>query len=162
MPVPAVIAAVAANYQFNSDFLVKTVADLSPEEWLKSPSESLNNIAWIVGHCIWTRGRLLDRLNVKWPQPDFDIYGRGNKLPEAGAGPSPEKLLSTWRESCSVLSSALDSVSEDLLAQPSTSGPPSADGKLSGTVGFLAVHETYHLGQASYLRSWLGHKGLMG
>jgi hypothetical protein len=26
----------------------------------------------------------------------------------------------------------------------------------------MAIHETYHVGQASYLRGWLGHKGLMG
>ncbi len=29
-------------------------------------------------------------------------------------------------------------------------------------VNFMAIHETYHLGQASYLRSWLGHKGMTG
>jgi hypothetical protein len=43
-----------------------------------------------------------------------------------------------------------------------TKGPPSSDGKESGIVDFLAIHETYHIGQASYLRGWLGHKGLMG
>jgi hypothetical protein len=26
----------------------------------------------------------------------------------------------------------------------------------------MAYHETYHVGQAAYLRCWLGHKGLMG
>ena len=34
--------------------------------------------------------------------------------------------------------------------------------QVSGIVNFLAIHETYHVGQASYLRGWLGHKGLMG
>ena len=32
----------------------------------------------------------------------------------------------------------------------------------SGVVNFLAIHETYHVGQASYLRGWLRHKGLIG
>lgn len=162
MPIPAVIAAAAQNYQFNSDFLAKTVADLSPEEWLKSPSTKMNHAAWLVGHCIWTRERLLTRLNAPWPQPDLDIFARGSKLADAGSYPSPEKLLSTWRESATVLAAALESVSEDLLGQPATQGPPSADGKISGVVNFLAIHETYHIGQASYLRSWLGKKGLMG
>ena len=26
-------------------------------------------------------------------------------------------------------------------------GPPSADGKLTGIVNFMALHETYHVGQ---------------
>ncbi len=41
-------------------------------------------------------------------------------------------------------------------------GPPSADGKLSGTVNFMALHETYHVGQVAYVRSFLGHAGVMG
>jgi hypothetical protein len=35
-------------------------------------------------------------------------------------------------------------------------GPPSFDGKVSGLVAFLAFHETYHVGQVSYLKKWLG------
>lgn len=34
-------------------------------------------------------------------------------------------------------------------------------GGASGIVNLLAIHETYHLGQASYLRSLLGKKGLI-
>ena len=39
---------------------------------------------------------------------------------------------------------------------------PDADGKLCGTVNFMALHETYHVGQAAYVRSWLGKPGVMG
>jgi len=48
------------------------------------------------------------------------------------------------------------------LATPVTQGPPSADGKLSGVVNFMAFHETYHVGQLAYVRSLLGHTGAMG
>jgi hypothetical protein len=50
MSIPAVVAATAENYRFNSRFLKQTVSDLSPEEWLRRPDEKLNHIAWIVGH----------------------------------------------------------------------------------------------------------------
>jgi len=56
----------------------------------------------------------------------------------------------------------MDSVPAEVLAAAATNGPPSADGKVSGIVNFLAYHETYHVGQASYLRGWLGHPGVMG
>jgi hypothetical protein len=71
-------------------------------------------------------------------------------------------LIEAWCEVSGELDAALNSVSEEVLAQPAKNGPPSADGKESGIVNFLAIHETYHVGQASYLRAWLGHKGLMG
>jgi uncharacterized damage-inducible protein DinB len=162
MPVPAVIAAAAENYRFNSNFLTKMVGDLSPEEWLQRPDGKCNHIAWIVGHVTWTRKQLLGRLSTEWSLPWLGSFARGAKCEDDAAYPSPAVLLDGWREATGVLESALDSVSSDLLAQPATSGPPSADGKISGIVNFLAIHETYHVGQASYLRGWLGHKGLMG
>jgi uncharacterized damage-inducible protein DinB len=122
----------------------------------------MNHIAWIVGHVIWARKALLGRLGTEWTQPWIGQFGRGVKLDKNSDYPAAETLLNSWRESSAVLATALDSVSEETLAQPATKGPPSADGKISGIVAFLAIHETYHLGQASNIRSWLGHKGLMG
>jgi len=162
MPVPAVIASAAENYRFNSDYLSKMVGDLSPDEWLSRPNDNSNHIAWIVGHMIWTRAMLLRRLGKEWTQPWLDGFARGSKLQEPPAYPPKEALLGCWSEVSGILAGALVNVPEDTLAQPSEKGPPSADGKVSGVVNFLAVHETYHLGQASYLRGWLGHKGLMG
>jgi uncharacterized damage-inducible protein DinB len=162
MPVPAVIASAAENYRFNSRFLENSVKDLAPEEWLRRPTETTNHIAWIVGHVAWTRGRLLHFIGTEWRQPALDPFARGVKLGEDSAYPSAEWLLGIWRESASVLTAALENVGEEALARPATQGPPSGDGKISGIVNFLAVHETYHGGQISYLRSWLGHKGLMG
>ena len=163
MPVPAVIAAAAENYRFNSRFLKHSVSDLAPEEWLKRPGENLNHIAWIVGHCAWSRGRLLHYLGVELPQPRFrELFDRGSKLQSDSAYPAPDSLLHAWSESGHALASAFENISEDLLAQPVTKGPPSADGKISGIVHFMAIHETYHGGQIAYLRAWLGHKGMMG
>ncbi len=65
MPVPAIIANSLENYRFNTGLLVRTVSDLAPEEWLRRPEGKGNHIAWIVGHLVWTRGRLLKRLGVE-------------------------------------------------------------------------------------------------
>ncbi len=162
MPVPAVIAAAAENYRFNTGFLEKSVADLAPREWLKRPSETANHLAWIVGHLVYSRKSLLGRLGTEWNQPWLGLFARGVKLEADAAYPTPETLLSAWRETSKLLTGALESVTEEVLAQPAPQGPPSADGKWSGRINFLAIHETYHIGQASYLRRWMGHKGLMG
>jgi uncharacterized damage-inducible protein DinB len=162
MPVPAIIAAAAENYRFNSRFLKQTVGDLKPEEWLKRPGDNLNHIAWIVGHMSLGRSRVLHFMGTEWSQPALEIFGRGKKLMEDSACPSAESLLSTWSEAGHAMAAAFENVSEDLLSHPAPEGPPTLDGKISGIVNFMAIHETYHLGQASYLRGWLGHKGLMG
>lgn len=163
MPVPAVIASAANDYRFNNDFLVNSVKDLSHEEWFKQPNESSNHIAWIVGHVIWTRSRLLARLGTEWSAPWLDLCARGAKLNDSASYPKPDELLTAWRDISGVLANTLENISEEALAQPATQpGPPSPDGKISGIVQFLAWHETYHIGQASYVRGWLGYKGLMG
>jgi uncharacterized damage-inducible protein DinB len=162
MPIPAVIAAAAENYRFNSRFLKQTVSDLPPEEWLKRPGEKLNHIAWIVGHMALGRSRVLHFIGAEWAQPALEIFGRGKSLLEDSAYPSPESLLNTWSEAGNAMAAAFETVPEELVMQPAPEGPPSLDGKISGIVNFMAIHETYHLGQASYLRGWLGHKGLMG
>jgi uncharacterized damage-inducible protein DinB len=162
MPVPLAIESAAGNYRFNSDFLTKTVADLSPEEWMKRPNENLNHIAWVVGHVAYCRGRLMHFIGTEWSQPVLENFARGKKRMDDSAYPSPETLLASWSESGHALAAALENVTDELLGQAATQGPPSTNGKISGIVDFMAIHETYHIGQASYLRSWLGHKGLMG
>lgn len=162
MAIPAIVASAAENFRFNSRSLKDAVSDLSPEEWLKRPNENTNHIAWIVGHVVLGRSRVLHFMGTEWTKPGLEIFGRGKKLQEDSAYPSPESLLSAWSDAGHAMAAAFESISEDLLLQPAPKGPPSLDGKVSGIVNFMAIHETYHLGQASYLRSWLGHKGLMG
>jgi hypothetical protein len=162
MPVPAVIATAAQEYGQNNRFLEGLVKDLAPEEWLRRPDDKSNHITWIVGHVIWARKAVLSRLGTEWSQPWLGLYARGGKVDSDDAYPSGETLMEAWKEVGGVLANALENVSEEVLAEPSKQGPPSADGKQSGVVNFLAWHETYHVGQISYLRGWMGHAGLMG
>jgi len=71
-------------------------------------------------------------------------------------------MLAAWHDAANKLSHALEAVTPEALAAPAPPGPPSPDGKLSGFVGVLAWHETYHLGQLAYLRGWLGYPGVFG
>jgi len=119
-------------------------------------------MAWLVGHLIWARKSVLGRLGAEWTAPWLGLYARGAKLDPAAARPSPPELLSAWSEVSALLGEALEDASEEALSQPIKQGPPSADGKVSGVINFLAYHETYHVGQMAYLRCWLGHKGVMG
>jgi uncharacterized damage-inducible protein DinB len=162
MPVPSSIAVAAVSYNQNADFLKKNVAGLSDEEWISRPTGSANHLLWIVGHICWARSALLKRMGEEWSKPWFSLFVRGAKLDESAAYPTPAEAMAAWDESSARLNAAMESVSEELLAAPSTQGPPSADGRVSGVVNFLAYHETYHVGQASYLRSCLGYPGVMG
>lgn len=162
MPVPSPIAIAAVSFNQNTRFLKQNLEGLTDEEWTRKPDGRANDILWIVGHLTWARSALLKRLGQDWSKPWFSHFGRGAKPAEGVAFPTPAEAKLAWDESTAVLNAAMESVSEEALAVPSTQGPPSPDGKVSGVVNFLAYHETYHIGQISYLRSWLGHPGVMG
>lgn len=162
MPIPAVIEGAAQSYRYNDKFLVDSVQGPSVEEWHRRPSECTNHMAWLVGHLVWARKSVLARLGAEWTAPWLGLYARGAKVDPSAACPSPADLLSAWSEVSTLLGKALENASEEGLSQPVTQGPPSADGKVSGVINFLAYHETYHVGQMAYLRCWLGHKGVMG
>jgi uncharacterized damage-inducible protein DinB len=163
MPVHASIAQAAEDYRFNNSFLLNTVKDLSLEEWVQRPSATTNHIAWIVGHVTWARKSVLRRLGTDWSTPWLGMFARGVKLDETAAYPSPDALMDAWSEVGGLLSGALENAPEDVLSKPATPpSPPSADGKVSGVIRFLAWHETYHMGQVCFVRGLLGHKSMMG
>ncbi|HVC46930.1 MAG TPA: hypothetical protein VND90_06755 [Terracidiphilus sp.] len=58
------------------------------------------------------------------------------------------------------VAAALESASAEALSRPAN--PPSIDGTFGGMVDFLAMHETYHIGQLSYACRWLGLDRVFG
>lgn len=162
MAVPDSIAVAAEIFKQNTHFLRKNVEGLSDEEWVRRPLGSGNHVLWIVGHVALSRGLTLKRLGDDWGKPWMSLFGRGLPCDDSAAYPTPEEAMLAWNESSAHMKAAMESASAELLATPSTQGPPSADGKVSGVVNFMAYHETYHVGQLAYLRGLFGHKGAMG
>jgi uncharacterized damage-inducible protein DinB len=162
MPVSAIIAGAAAEFTLNTGSLQKAVADLTPEQWLVRPSDHSNHIAWIVGHVLWARHALINRVGGQWSCSGLEVFARSAKLEESISYPAPETLLALWQDSAAALDTALSALTPEALAAPAPPGPPSQDGKVSGFIGVLAWHETYHVGQIAYLRSWLGLSGVFG
>lgn len=163
MPVQACVAQAYEDFRRNDDFLLNTVKNLCPEEWLKRPTESGNHIAWIVGHVTWARKRLLERLDTEWSAPWLGMFVRGMKLDSNAEYPAPDVMIAAWKEVGGVLSSSLQNAPHEVLAKDAAPpSPPTADGKISGVIRFLAWHETYHVGQISLVSCLLGHKGLIG
>ena len=163
MPVPVAIAHAAEEFRYNSRFTRNFVQDLEAEDWFRRPEGASNHIAWIIGHIIWARTAVLSRLGAKWSAPWLGLFARGVKVDDTAAYPSPDALMAAWQEVTEELRAAMENATDALVAQAAPEpGPPSADGKLSGTIRFLSWHETYHVGQIAYVRGLLGKKSLMG
>ncbi|MGO9337677.1 MAG: DinB family protein [Terracidiphilus sp.] len=161
MPVASEIGHAAGGFNLNANLLEKSFEGLTPEEWQKSPNE-MNPMIWIAGHIVWARSRALNFLGTKWSRPWLAQFGRGEKIADLAQCPSPEEVLLAWQDVKKALNSALEDASDETLCAGCPPGPPSFDGKLSGSISFFALHESYHVGQAACLRRWLGHGQIAG
>ena len=155
-------ANIAGMFKFNTDIAGKAITDVNPEHWFQSPGDGSNHLMWVVGHLVVHRARVLKTLGGEWSSSWSSLFNRGAERVADKEYPSVEEMRNAWNQVSASLSAALRDSSPDVLAKPAPAGPPSFDGKVSGTVAFFAFHDTYHVGQVSYLRKWLGYGQSVG
>jgi uncharacterized damage-inducible protein DinB len=162
MPIASEIITAAHVYRQNDAILAKSIEGLTAEEWQSRPNDTSNSVFWIVGHLVWARSMALKLLGSSWTRPWLPLFARGAKLVEPTEYPSTDEIVHAWKDVHSRLTAAVEDAPAEVLCAPAPEKSPSFDGKIGGMVSFLAFHEVYHLGQAAYLRRWLGHEGVNG
>ena len=105
---------------------------------------------------------LVRETDVRAGQLVLPLFARGSKVVDPIEYPPADEIVLAWKDVKASLCTAMEDVSEGALSAPGPEKVPSFDGKLSGLVSFFAFHETYHVGQACYLRRWLGHGQVIG
>jgi len=149
-------------FKTNTDIVTKAIVEVSAEDWFRVPGDDSNHLMWVAGHLTWSRGNLLRVLDSEWEAPWLSVFARGEKLTTPEQYPPVDEIRSAWNEVSRKLSASLGEVPARVLAKPAPEGPPSFDGKIGGVVAFLAFHETYHVGQISFLKKWLGYGQSVG
>ena len=155
-------ANVAGMFKANTDIIDKALAGVSSEHWFKKPSDDSNHLMFVLGHLVVHRAHTLKTLGVDWDNPWIQLFSRGAEHVADAEYPSVDEMRAAWDQVSAELSATLKQPNAELLAQDAPKGPPSFDGKISGTVAFFAFHDTYHVGQVSYLRKWLGYGRTIG
>jgi hypothetical protein len=155
-------ANIEGMFKTNTDIVKKAIDGILPEKWFLRPGDDSNHLMWVAGHLVVHRGAVLKSLGAEWETSWSSLFTRGAKLTAQEQYPAIEEIRCAWDEVSGRLVSSLAGASADALARPAPKGPPSFDGKISGLVAFLAFHETYHVGQVSYLRKWLGYGQSVG
>lgn len=149
-------------FKTNTDIVTTSIADISAEHWFTRPGDDSNHLMWIMGHLVWSRGNVLKVLGGEWSNPYAALFARGAQVVCDSEYPSIDAMKIAWDEVSANIGAIIANPSSDALSKAPPKGPPSFDGKASGTVAFLAFHETYHVGQIGYLRKWLGYGQSVG
>jgi hypothetical protein len=152
---------IAGIFKINTDLFKKTLQGIPPERLLTRPAEDSNHLLWIAGHVVVHRARVLKLLGQEWSAPWEPLFVRGSKLVADDQYPGIDAIARNWDDVSGRLAESLASASSEALAAPVTKGM-TLDGKISGQISFLALHESYHVGQMAYLRKFLGFGQAIG
>jgi uncharacterized damage-inducible protein DinB len=149
-------------YLTNEGLFKKALGGLSAEQLAYRPTENNTPIIWIAGHIAQTRAFVLKLMGEDFDTGWGDLFGRGAVLKDASAYPPVEEIQGTMDKVSERLQAKIASLGEEDCARPAT-GPnlPNAT-SLIEQVAFLALHESYHVGQLAYIRKSLGFAGMVG
>ncbi|MFZ0964082.1 MAG: DinB family protein [Terriglobia bacterium] len=152
---------IAGIFKTNTGLFKKTIQGIPPDRLLARPGDDSNHLLWIAGHVVVHRAKVLKLLGQEWSAPWEGLFARGAKLAAPGEYPGIAELTQVWDDVSARLASSLAGASPEALAEPVSKGI-TLDGKISGQIAFLSLHEAYHVGQMAYLRKWLGFGQAVG
>jgi len=153
---------ISGMFRANTDIISKAIADVRPEDWFRKPGDDSNHLMWVLGHVVVHRGKVLKTLGGEWDNSWEPMFARGAQRTDDAAYPTIDEMREAWDQISQQLKTILREAPADVLAQPAPEGSPSFDKKMSGIVAFYAFHDTYHAGQVSFLRKWLGYGQTVG
>jgi uncharacterized damage-inducible protein DinB len=153
---------IASMFKANSQIFEKATQGVPAEEWLTRPGDGSNHLAWIAGHVVVHRAMVGKILGLQWSAPWEQLFARGAQLVEPQRYPDAAEIRRSFQELSEKVATALPNASEEMLKKPVEKGKPSLDGTVGGTIALLCLHESFHVGQMSYVRKWLGHGQTVG
>jgi uncharacterized protein YndB with AHSA1/START domain/uncharacterized damage-inducible protein DinB len=146
----------------NDSLAERSFQGVKPEELWTQPTPRNNAMLWIYAHMAVVRGRLLKGLGDDYETGLDETFGRGAALQDPSAYPSREKIQEVVREVNVRLFRRLASLGDAELLRPATGPVPPAVQTVGDLITFIALHDSYHVGQLAYVRKALGYPGVAG
>lgn len=150
------------QFKFNNGLYDRIILGIPSEQWLTQPGDDCNHLLWVTGHMTVVRAVALPILGAQWSAPWQNMFRRGEQRVPNDQYPAIAEVQNAWKEVSEKLLTTLPQASPDFLKKPVEKGKPSIDGTVGGTIGFLCLHESYHLGQMGLIRKWLGYGQALG
>jgi hypothetical protein len=149
-------------YSITTGLVEKAVRDFSDDEAMQRVEGNCNCMLWLFAHLTAVRCSLAGMLGVHKDVGWQQYFRKGSKGDDFAKYPTMGEVRQVWQEITPVLVQALENASDEQLSAPAPRDFPVADKSVRGAILFLAFHESYHVGQMSYLRKCLGKDGLVG
>lgn len=149
---------IAGIYGLNTNLMGKALSNINEDESAKRFKNGTNNLKWIVAHIATTRASVAGMLGQEAPMPWGQKFMSG--IDEIDEFPSVQEIEAAWNGATEALNAGLESANAERLAQDPPFQVPLPEQSIMSAVAFLAQHESYHVGQISYVRRLVSEEGL--
>jgi uncharacterized damage-inducible protein DinB len=150
------LAPLAAILDLNTDLLLNTLEGLSEAESQHRLEGGGNSIAFLAAHLTDTRHFLASRLGHPLPNPLARYLADAKSIDEIRSWATLEQVRAAWLSISSHLQAAFEGLSPPDLARTGVHRFPLPDPTVLGLIAFLTQHDSYHVGQAAFVRRQLG------
>ena len=150
------IAPLAGIFELNTDLLLNCLDGLSQDEGQRRLDGGGNSIIFLAAHLADTRHFLLGRLGHPLTNPLSRYLADAQSIEDIGEWPTLEEVRRAWLTVSAHLSDALANLESGALERTGAHRFPVGDSSPLGMLAFLAQHDSYHVGQAAFIRRQLG------
>jgi uncharacterized damage-inducible protein DinB len=150
-----------ATLELNTRLLLNALDGIDEKEARVRPNEKTNHALFLACHLVDSRHYLARALGLESESPFKSMLEGARGIDDVKQYPSLEEVRAAWKAIGGRLSSHIAGLgASDLEKAPPFAFPIEDGGTLLGCLAFLVQHDSYHLGQVSFLRRFLGHEAM--
>jgi uncharacterized damage-inducible protein DinB len=150
------VAPLAAIFELDTDLLLNCLDGLSQAEAQRRLDGGGNSIIFLAAHLADTRHFLLGRLGHPLANPLSRYLADAQSIEDIGEWPALDEVRRAWLAVSAHLSEALGLLDGPAIEKAGAHRFPIPDSTPLGMLAFLAQHDSYHVGQAAFIRRQLG------
>ena len=154
------VAPLAGIFELNTDLLLNCLDGLSQDEAQRRLDGGGNSIIFLAAHLADTRHFLLGRLGHPLTNPLSRYLADAQSIEDIGEWPTLDEVRRAWVAVSGHLAEALGDLEGGTLERTGAHRFPVGDSTPLGMLTFLAQHDSYHVGQAAFIRRQLGRPAM--
>ena len=154
---------VARVFGHNTWIFANAVKDV-PADKESLTLEGTNSFVRVAGHVTVCRHAVCGMVQGKiepLPWGSFAEFDIGAQFKADHEAPSLAEIVKEWEAASQVLTSGLGSVSAETLLAPSPLPIPGDHPTVGDLISFMAMHESYHIGQLGMLKKAMSGNAIM-
>ena len=156
------VAPLADLYNLNTKLINKTLEDLTDDVAHKRINDTGSSLHWIIGHIANSRHYVGGLFNAGTEFENSELYNGGTPMKEPSAYPPIAEIKKIFENVSGKFMKRLEELTDDDINKKLESKLPVKDETMLGAIAFFSLHESYHVGQLSFIRRQLGMDGLTG